>query len=84
MLRRALRHERVFTDRDWRFLFGGSKQEVFTWRYGSKLGLAVIVCSVISAAEYLIILPFGASYYFISLGIAVLAIVVGARRLFIP
>jgi len=74
--RRALRGQALFTDTDWRFLFGRSKEQVLTWSYWGKLGFLLLICSVLSAAEYLIILPYGEGWYLASVAVTFAGIIV--------
>ncbi len=52
IVRRVLRGEGLFTDRDWVFLFGKPKEEVLTEIFWSKVGVAAIICFVVGFIEY--------------------------------
>jgi hypothetical protein len=80
MLRRTLRGEKRFSDRDWRFLFGRPKDEVLTASFWIKVGSAFVICFLVGLLEYLIIAPYGLGWYVAGLVLAVLGIVAFAPR----
>jgi len=51
ILRRVLRGEALFTDRDCVFLFGKTKEEVLTETFWSKMGVAGIICLAVGFIE---------------------------------
>src|SRR5438093_13674145 len=63
MLARRLRRQPVFTERDWLFLFGHSRKEVFSLRlmlrFAAILGIVVILGLGIS----LYVLPYGLEWF---------------------
>ena len=74
MLRRSRRGEKAFTDKDWRLLFGKPKSDVLTARYGGKLTLVFVACALVGLLEYLVLMPFGATWY--AVGVTVTAVVI--------
>ena len=52
IVRRVLRGEGLFTDRDWVFHFGKPKEKVLTETFWSKVGVAAIICFMVRFIEY--------------------------------
>ena len=74
MLRRTRRGEKAFTDKDWRVLFGKPKAGMLTAHYGGKLAILFVTCALVGLLEYLILMPFRATWYVV--GVVVTAVVI--------
>ena len=74
ILNRARRGEKVSTDKDWRLFFGEPKADVFTARYAIKLVGVFVAYAFIGVIEYMILIPYGFTWYI--LGTAVTALVI--------
>jgi hypothetical protein len=79
-LRRTLRGEKVFSDRDWLFLFGRPKNEVLTATFWIKVSCVVVICFLIGLVEYVIVAPYGLGWYLVLTGLTVFAIALFAFR----
>ena len=66
----------MFTDNDWRLLFGKPKSVVLTARYGVKLALLFLAGALVGFLEYLVLMPFGAIWYAVGVVMTALEIVV--------
>jgi len=74
ILNRARRGEKVSTDKDWRLFFGEAKTEVLTRRYGLKLVIALVGYSVIGLIEYVILVPYGFTWWLVGMVVTALVI----------
>ncbi len=63
IVRRIIRGEGLFTDRDWVFLFGKPKEEVLTETFWSKVGAAGIICLAVAFIEYYVLAPIGTLWF---------------------
>jgi hypothetical protein len=72
---RARRGEKVSTDKDWQLCFGAPKAEVLTRRYVIKLAIALVGYTLIGLVEYVILLPYGLSWYVAAMAATALVIV---------
>lgn len=79
MLARRLRGQPVFTERDWRFLFGCPRNEVFSLRLWLRFAALLLVVVIIGLAISFYVLPF-------SLGWSVSAVLltIAGILLFVP
>jgi len=75
ILNRARRGEKVSTDKDWRLFFGEAKTDVFTRRYGVKLVIALVGYCLIGLIEYLILVPYGFTWWVVGMAVTALVIV---------
>ena len=81
ILNRARRGEKVSTDKDWRLFFGEAKTDVLTRRYGLKLVIALVGYSVIGLIEYVILVPYGFTWWLVGMAVTALVIVPLTPRL---
>ena len=72
MLVRWLRGQPVFTERDWLFLFGHSRKEVFSLRLLVRFSALFFVVVLVGFAICLYVLPYGLGWF---VGAVVLTIV---------
>jgi len=75
IFKRARRGEKVSTDKDWRLFFGEPKADVLTARYVIKLLLAFVAYALIGVLEYLILIPYGFTWYVVGMAVTALVIV---------
>ena len=75
IFKRARRGEKVSTGKDWRLFFGEPKADVLTARYVIKLLLAFVAYALIGVLEYLILIPYGFTWYVVGMAVTALVIV---------
>ena len=63
MLMRWLRGQPVFTERDWLFLFGHPRKEVFSLRLLVRFSALLLVVVLVGLAICLYILPYGIGWF---------------------
>jgi hypothetical protein len=74
-LRRTWRGKKAVSDDDWRLLFGKPKGETLTAHYVMRLGFGFAAGLVLGLVEYMILFPFGAAWYGVSVIITTLVII---------
>lgn len=82
LLRRLIRHEPLFTERDWLALSGCQKAEALRPRRWLRLLLAVGVVSLIGFSESVLLLPLGIDIFLAALGVTVGVILLTTPRIF--
>src|SRR5438876_4615175 len=63
MLARRLRRQPAFTERDWLFLFGHSRKEVFSLRLWLRFAALLLAVVIIGLGISFYILPFGLGWF---------------------
>src|SRR5438128_3108343 len=63
MLVRRLRGKPVFTERDWLFLFGHSRKEVFSPRLLLRLSALLLASAVVGVTIIFYVLPHGVGWF---------------------
>jgi ABC-type branched-subunit amino acid transport system permease subunit len=82
LLRRLVRRNPLFTERDWLALFGCTKAEALRLNRWICLTMAAAVVSLIGFAESVFLLPIGVDIFFITVSVTVSAIVLITPRIF--
>ena len=74
MLVRWIRGQPVFTERDWLFLFGHSRKEVFSLRLLFRFGAMLILVVVVSLGISFYVLPYGLGWFASAVGLTIVGI----------
>jgi hypothetical protein len=61
---RWVRGQPVFTDLDWRFLFGHSREEVFTARLWIRFAVLWLAVMLVGVTISFYVLPYGLAWFF--------------------
>jgi hypothetical protein len=64
----------VFTDRDWRFLFGHARQEVFTARLWLRFAALWLAAVLVGLGIVLYVMPYGFGWFAGAMALATVAI----------
>jgi hypothetical protein len=79
LLRRRVGGKPVFTQADWRFLFGYSKEKVLSGEFWLKIFLAIFIALSLGVIIAVFVLPYGNAP-----AVAVLLVTVAALVLLVP
>jgi len=79
MLARRLRGQPVFTERDWLFLFGHSRNEVFSLRLWLRFAALLLAVVIIGLAISFYVLPFGLGW-----SVSAVLLAIAGVLLFVP
>src|SRR6266550_4425571 len=80
MLARRLRGQPVFTERDWLFLFGHSRNEVFSLRLWVRFAALLLVVVIIGLAISFYVLPFGLEWFAGAVAVVITGILLVAPK----
>ena len=81
VVRRKAGGKPVFTQADWRFLFGSSKEKVLTGEFWLKVFLATFIALSLGVIIAVFVLPYGNAPAVVGLFVTVVALVVLVPKL---